>query len=204
MPTESRGWTPYDKLAGLAALALASGYVVDPVQAAVGTGMHALLAPAASLVPFSVLVLLLAGTTGLSSALLNLRLRNQERMAELRDRMNELRERLEGARERDDEAELEDLRAEQQELAAEWATAMKSQFRPMVWSMLVTVPAFLWLRWVFLAPSAAVAPAALALPVVGNVAWTATLGPLQVWLAWYLGCSVSTGVVARKVVARLA
>ncbi|WP_435179872.1 hypothetical protein [Halorussus sp. AFM4] len=57
----------------------------------------------------------------------------------------------------------------------------------------------------FVAPSAAVAPAALALPVVGQVAWTATLvGPLKVWLAWYVGCSLSTGLVARKVVARLA
>ncbi|WP_135805299.1 DUF106 domain-containing protein [Halorussus marinus] len=204
MATESAGWTARDKLAGVGALVMLSGYFVDPIGTAVGAGMQAALAPAASFVPFSVLVFLLAGTAGLSSALLNAKLRNQERMAELRDRMTEIRDRVENARDRGDDDAVEELRAEQQELMGDWLAQMKTQFRPMVWSMLVSVPAFLYLRWVFLAPSAAVAPAALALPVVGHVAWTATIvGPLQVWLAWYVGCSVSTGIVARKIVARV-
>lgn len=205
MATESGSWSGYDKLAGLVVLALFAGYHVQPIQEVVGTGMHAILAPAASFVPFSILMLLLAGTTGVSSAILNVKLRNQDRLDELRDRMTEIREGLESAHESDDEDAIEDLRAEQQELATDWLTAMKAQFRPAVWSMLVSLPAFLWLRWVFLAPSVAIAPAAFALPLVGHVAWTATVvGPLKVWLAWYVGCSVSTGIVARKVVARAA
>ncbi|WP_132057387.1 DUF106 domain-containing protein [Halorussus amylolyticus] len=205
MTTESRGWTRYDKLAGLAALALLSGYYVDPIQAAVGTGLHAILAPAAALVPFSVLILLLAGTTGVSSAILNVKLRNQDRMDDLQERMADLRERLDSARERDDEDTIEDLRAEQQDVMMDWMSAMKTQLRPAAWSMLISIPTFLWLRWVFLAPSVAVAPAAFALPLVGHVAWTATvIGPLKVWLVWYVGCSISTGIVARKVAARVA
>ncbi|WP_135828685.1 DUF106 domain-containing protein [Halorussus halobius] len=204
MATESRGWSRYDKLAGLASLALLSGYYVTPIQEAVGVAMQALLGPATTVLPFSVLILLLAGTTGLSSALLNLKLRNQDRMDELRDRMNDLRDRMESARERDDDDAVEELQTEQQELMVDWMTAMKSQFRPAVWSMLVTVPAFLYLRWLFLAPTAAIAPAAFAVPMLGHVAWTATLvGPVQVWLAWYVGCSISTGLVARKVVSRV-
>lgn len=205
MAIESAGWTAYDKVAVMVALGLLSGYYVPVIQETVAAGMHAVLAPAASLVPFYALMFLLAGTTGLSSAFINVKLRNQERMAELCDRMNEIRERLDAARERDDEDALADLRAEQQDLVGDWLTAMKAQFRPAVWSMLVSLPAFLWLRWVFLAPTAAVAPAALALPVVGPIAWTATIvGPLKVWLAWYVGCSISTGLVARKLIARVA
>ena len=64
MTTGARGWTGYDKFAGLVALALLSGYYVEPIQGAVGGGLHTILAPAAALVPFSVLILLLAGTTG--------------------------------------------------------------------------------------------------------------------------------------------
>lgn len=205
MTTESSRWTGYDKLAGLVALALMAGYHVTPIQRAVAAAMQAMLGPATTILPFSVLVLLLAGTTGLSSAVLQVKLRNQERIERLQERMSDLRDRLESARENDDEDAIDDIRAEQQDLAGEYLAAMKTQLRPAVWSMLVTLPVFLWLRWVFVAPSAAVAPAAFAIPLVGHVAWTATLvGPLQVWLAWYLGCSITTGLLARKAVARLA
>ncbi len=201
----SDGWTGYDKLAGLLALVLMAGYYVTPIQQAVAGAVHAMLGPATTILPFSVLVLLLAGTTGLSSALLQTKLRNRERMERLQERMSDLRDQLESARERDDEEELAELREEQQDLTVEYLAAMKTQLRPAAWSMLVSIPAFLWLRWVFLAPSVAVAPAAFALPLVGHVAWTATVvGPLKVWLAWYVGCSLSTGLLARKAVARLA
>ncbi|UPV73112.1 EMC3/TMCO1 family protein [Halorussus limi] len=201
----SREWTGYDKLAGLVALALMAGYYVTPIQQTVGGAMHAMLGPATTILPFSVLILLLAGTTGLSSAVLQTKLRNRERMERLQERMSDLRDRLESTRERDDEDAVEELRAEQRDLTGEYLAAMKTQLRPAVWSMLVSVPVFLWLRWVFVAPSVAVAPAAFALPLVGHVAWTATLvGPLKVWLAWYVGCSLSTGLLARKAVARLA
>ncbi|MFC4449404.1 DUF106 domain-containing protein [Halorussus aquaticus] len=206
MATESsEGWTGYDKLAGLVALTLMAGYYVTPIQRGVAGALHAMLGPATTILPFSVLVLLLAGTTGLSSAVLQTKLRSQRRVERLQERMSDLRERMESARERDDEDAVEDLRDEQMELTTDYLAAMKTQFRPAVWSMLVSVPVFLWLRWVFVAPSAAVAPAALALPVVGQVAWTATLvGPLKVWLAWYVGCSLSTGLLARRAIARLA
>lgn len=205
MSTESSRWTGYDKLAGLVALALMAGYHVTPIQGAVAAAMQAMLGPATTILPFSVLVLLLAGTTGLSSAVLQAKLRNQERIERLQSRMSDLRDRLESARENDDEDAIDDIRAEQQDLAGEYLAAMKTQLRPAVWSMLVTLPVFLWLRWVFVAPNAAVAPAAFAIPLVGHVAWTATLvGPLQVWLAWYLGCSITSGLLARKAVARLA
>lgn len=205
MTTESSGWTGYDKLAGLVALALIAGYHVTLIQRAVAGAMQAMLGPATTILPFSVLVLLLAGTTGLSSAILQAKLRNQERIERLQSRMSDLRDRLESARENDDEDAIDDIRAEQQDLTVEYLAAMKTQLRPAVWSMLVTLPVFLWLRWVFVAPNAAVAPAAFAIPLVGHVAWTATLvGPLQVWLAWYLGCSITSGLLARKAVARLA
>lgn len=199
----ARGWTAYDKLAGLLALALMTGYYVAPIQRAVGTTMQALLGPAATLLPFSVLMVLLAGTTGLSSAVLNAKLRSQEGMEAVRERMTDLQDRLDAARERDDDETVEELLDEQRAVTLRMLAGMKSQFRPVVWSMLISIPVFLWLRWVFVAPSVAIAPAALALPVVGPIAWTASLvGPVKVWLAWYIGCSLSTGVVARRLVAR--
>jgi uncharacterized membrane protein (DUF106 family) len=105
--------------------------------------MHAMLGPAATILPFSALMLLLAGTTGLSSAVLSVKLRSQERMDRLQERMAELRERLEAARKYDDEDAIEELQTEQQELTVEYLAAMKTQLCPAVWSMLVSLPVFL-------------------------------------------------------------
>lgn len=85
------------------------------------------------------------------------------------------------------------------------AEMVKGSFRPMVWSLLVTAPVFIWLRWVFTSPATAIVPVAFFLPVVGHVAWTATVvGPLKVWLVWYIGASASSGYVGRKIVRRVA
>ncbi len=76
---------------------------------------------------------------------------------------------------------MERLRSEQRGLMKHQAEMVKGSFRPMVWSLLVTAPVFIWLRWVFTSPATAIVPVAFFLPVVGHVAWTATVvGPLKV------------------------
>lgn len=200
MDTERVGWTGYDRAAGVVSLALMAGYFVDPIQAAVVAALSVALEPLAVAVPFSVLVVLLAGTNGVYTAILQVKLRNQDRIDDLQDRMKTLRERLEEAN-----GEQADLADHQRELARTWTALMKSSLRPMAWSMLVTVPAFLWLRWVFVAAAPGLAPAAVFIPLLGHTPWTATLvGPIKLWLVWYVGASLSTGYVARKAVGRVA
>lgn len=205
MESERRdGWTGYDRAAGLVAALLAAGYVVQPIQEVVVAAFSAVLVPLSVVLPFSVLMVLLAGTNGIYTAFLQVRLRNQDRIDGLQERMETLQERVESAGGTDDEApdELDDVR---HELTRTWAALLKQNLRPMVWSMLVTIPAFLWLRWVFVAPAAGFAPAAVFVPLLGQVPWTATVvGPVKLWLAWYFGASISTGFVARRVVGRVA
>ncbi|WP_256300103.1 DUF106 domain-containing protein [Haloarchaeobius salinus] len=201
--TDDTGWSTADRVAGLLALVLAAGYVLSPIQTAVAMVWSAVLGPFTVILPFSVLVLLLAGTNGVFTALLQAKLRDSDRVERLQGRIEELQARQREAREADD-LSVDDLDDEQLELNRTMLAMLKANFRPLVWSMLVTIPTFLWLRWVFLAPAAGIAPAMVFVPLVGQLSWTATvIGPVKLWLAWYFGASLSTGFVARRVVRRV-
>lgn len=191
-------------MATVLALVLASGYVIPSVGTLIATTVHAVLVPVVAVAPFPVVLLGLAAAAGTYSALLHHRLGDGERLGDLQERTNDLQERLAAAREADDDEELEALRAEQEELTGEWLSAMGSQLRPMLYALLVSAPLFLWLKWLFAAPVAAVAPTALVVPLFGSVAWTAGIvGPIKIWLLWYFGGTVSANVLVRRVAARV-
>ena len=194
------GWTVYDKLAGAFALVLMTGYYLTPVQSAVVATLDVVLSPLATLVPVSVFLFGLAGATGLYSTALQLLLQDSDAMERLQERMKTLQGKLQSPP--DDDADA--LGDDQRELMRSWMTMLKLQFRPMVWSMLLTIPVFRWIRWAMVNPAAATIPVALSLPVVGHVALTATLvGPVKVWLVWYLGGSISFSFVSRRVLSRV-
>jgi len=186
-------WTLTDKLVAALVFLLATGYVVAPIRELVVGTLTGVLGPLSVWLPFSVLVVGLGGLSGVTSAVARRVVRDAERAERARERVEELRERL---------ADSDDELAETRErLRSETLTALAEDLRPAVYSAAVTIPAFLWLRWVFTAPAAALAPATVIVPFVGPVAWTATLvGPVKLWLVWYLGASLSTGAVARRVV----
>ncbi|KZN23685.1 hypothetical protein A4G99_12460 [Haladaptatus sp. R4] len=196
-------WTVYDKFAGLLALALLSGYYLAPVQGSIAMAVNLVLSPLATLLPVSVFLFGLAGTTGLYSTTLRLLLGDSERMERLQERIETLQKRISSSTEEDGDG-TDSIADEQTELLRSWLAMLKLQFRPLAWSMLLTVPVFLWIRWAMANPAAATVPLALSLPVVGHIALTATLiGPVKVWLVWYVGGSISTSFVSRRVLSRV-
>lgn len=202
MVLESSGWTVYDTAASILALVLLSGYAFAPVQYVVATTLNLVLSPLATLIPLSLFLLGLSGVTGISATALRHLLLDSDRLDRLQSRITELQEKI-AAGQRDKDS-TDAVTEEQQELVNSTITMMKLQFRPMVWSMIVTVPVFLWLRWAVMAPTAAAIPVALTLPVVGQIALSATLvGPLKVWIVWYIGGSISASVLSRRLLARV-
>ncbi|MCO8243879.1 MULTISPECIES: EMC3/TMCO1 family protein [unclassified Haladaptatus] len=196
-------WTVYDKFAGLLALTLMSGYYLAPVQGSIAMAVNLVLSPLATLLPVSVLLFGVAGTTGLYSTTLRLLLGDSERMERLQERIETLQKRTSSSTEEDGDG-TDSIADEQTELLRSWLAMLKLQFRPLAWSMLLTVPVFLWIRWAMANPASATVPLALSLPVVGHIALTATLiGPVKVWLVWYIGGSISTSFVSRRVLSRV-
>jgi uncharacterized membrane protein (DUF106 family) len=122
-------------------------------------------------------------------------------MGEYQGRMQELKERREAAKERGDDAELERIKEEQMEAMGDQLGMFKAQFRPMVWIMLLTIPAFLWMYWMILDVGVGNGQSTVAvLPLMGEITnWNAGgLGPMPAWIIWYFLCSLGFTQLLRK------
>jgi uncharacterized membrane protein (DUF106 family) len=195
----SGGWSTADRAAGVGALVLMTGYQVAGIRNAVGGTLDVVLGPAEAMVPFPALVLLLAVGSAVATTLVRRRLGGDDAGTE---RVDEIREEVAAARERGDEERVQELAEEQKQLVV---STFSGQLRPMAWTMVLTVPLFLWLYWVTLSPTQAVAPVVTVLPYLGDVVWTAkVVGPMRAWMLWYLACSLSSGAAVRRAVGRVA
>jgi len=196
---ETRPLTKWDKIAGLVVVGLMAGFMLNPIQSTVAAVLSLVFHPLSTVLPFSALLSGVGSGIGLVTTVVALRVKDEDRAQELKHRAETLQERLDSDEENEDGEDLSP------ELAKTQWELLKTSMRPALWSALVTVPTFLWLRWIFADPATALAPAVVVLPAVGPVALTATIvGPVKVWLAWYLGASISTRLVARRVIRRLA
>lgn len=200
------GWTSADKLAGVVALCLMGGYQVPAIRDAVAGTVDVALGSIVGTVPFPALVLGLAVVVAVTSTGVRRYLGGDGASGtdELRERMESLREDLRAAREREDEAAIERLEAEQREAMTEQFVGLKLQFRPLVWTMLLTIPVFMWLTWLTVDPTGAIASASTFIPVFGEIVWTArVVGPVQAWILWYGLCSLLASVATRRTIDRL-
>lgn len=199
---ESGGWTTADKLAGLVAISLMGGYQIPAIRDAVAGAVDVVLGPTVGTLPFPALLFCLAAAVAVTSTSVRRRLGGGE-MGDIRERTDSLREDLRRAREREDDATIERLEARQRELVSEQFGAMKLQFRPLVWTMLLTIPVFMWLTWLTVDPVGAVVSASTFIPMLGEIVWTArVVGPVQAWILWYAFCSLVASVATRQTLDR--
>ena len=186
-PEDDSSWSMYDKLAALGAVGLFAGYSISSVRDVIGNIMDVGLGFLDAALPFYVVILVLALFTGLYSTLLQSNLMNTEKMAYYQQKMKDLQDRRKEAQEADDDEALDKIQEEQMEAMGENLGMFKEQFRPMVWIMLLTIPAFLWMYWMILEKGAGALE--VTMPLLGTVSWQAgVLGPLQAWILWYFLC----------------
>ncbi|ESS03239.1 MAG: putative membrane protein [uncultured archaeon A07HR67] len=201
---ETTSWTKWDKLAALATVGAFVGYAVSPVRNLIAGAIDIVLGPLLGLVPFYVVIMLIALGTGLYSTLLRAGLMDMEKMSMYQDRMKDIQERRKEAKEQDDDEALDAIQDEQMEAMGDQLGMFKEQFRPMVWIMFLTIPAFLWMFWVIgyrgsesAYPS--VATQEIVMPLAGTVTWdTGIVGPMQVWIVWYFLCSMAFTQLVQK------
>ncbi|MEF8756752.1 MAG: DUF106 domain-containing protein [Halobacteriales archaeon] len=196
---EDEGWSQWDKLAALGSLGLFAGYSIPQVRDLIGGSIDLLLGPMNELVPFHVVVLLIAVVTGIVTTIVQGSLMDPEKMGKYQDRMKEIQNRREKAKERGDDEALEQIQQEQMAAMGDQVGMIKEQFRPTVWIMLVTIPFFLWIYWNVLDGHLAAADQTIVTPLLGEVSWsTGVLGPMQMWIIWYFLCSMSFSNIIRK------
>jgi uncharacterized membrane protein (DUF106 family) len=203
---DDSGWTMWDKGAAVGSVLLFLGYSQRPIRNAVGETIDVLLGPLDQALPFYLVIMTLAVLTGLYSTLLQANLMDMEKMGEYQERMQEIQDRRKAAKERGDDEALEEIQEEQMEAMGDQLGMFKLQFRPMVWIMLLTVPAFLWMYWKILSGGGTiVGDVQVVMPFIGELGaedadgWTTgVVGPMQAWIVWYFLCSMAFTQVIRK------
>lgn len=110
---------------------------------------------------------------------------NQDQMKDMKERMNSLQDKIKKAREEDNQKELTKYN---QELMKLTSGQMKMQFKPMIITMVVIVPIFIWVG-----PNLFGEKAIVELPftIFGHSSLT--------WIWWYIIISLPMGFLFRKI-----
>lgn len=197
--TGDSSWSTWDKLAAVGAVALFAGYSINWVRDAVGGTVDILLGPIDAVLPFYIVVMVLALMTGLYSTLLQANLMDMEKMSKYQERMKDIQAKRKEAQKNGDDEALDKIREEQMDAMGDQMGMFKEQFRPMVWTMFLTIPAFLWIYWMVLDGHVAGAETTIVTPLIGSADWTTkVLGPMQLWIIWYFLCSMGFTQLIRK------
>ena len=199
----SSGWSIYDKIAALVAISFIPAYQIQSLQNLIASTVDVIMGPLDSILPFYVMIIVLSVFTGFYSTFLQASLMDTEKMGVIQEKMSDIQKRREKARESDDDAALERIQEEQMDAMSDQLGMFKLMFRPMVWIMLITIPAFLWMYWMLGvgggASHIAAAESSIILPLLGQVNWTEGIaGPLQAWILWYGICSFGFRLVIQK------
>jgi uncharacterized membrane protein (DUF106 family) len=196
---ETTTWSKWDKLAAVASIGLFLGYSQNGIRSAVGQVVNVVLGPIDAALPFYVVIMIVAMLTGLYTTLLQDNLMDMEKMSMYQDRMKNIQKRQKEAKEKGDEQAMERIRQEQMEAMGDQTGMFKEQFRPMVWTMFITIPAFLWMYWRIGGNPTPVVPHQIVLPMVGQTGWSqGVLGPMMAWIVWYFLCSMAFTQLIRK------
>ena len=195
-------WSSYDKMAAVVTVGLFAAYGWKPLRDIIGNVMNVVLGPLTDLLPFYAVIMVIALATGLYSTLLQANLMDMDKMSMYQERMKDIQERRKEAQKNDDDEALDAIQQEQMEAMGDQMGMFKEQFRPMVWIMFLTIPAFLWMYWAIGVGGNAEAHVTMqniVLPLVGEVSWTeGVLGPMQAWIVWYFLCSMGFTQIIRK------
>jgi uncharacterized membrane protein (DUF106 family) len=198
---EDEGWRTIDKAAAAVAVTLILGYNYAPIRNTVGGAIDLVLGPVANVLPFYGVILLAALITGVVSVLVQGNMMDSSAMAGQQEKVQELKERRKKAQEEGDEEELEKINKEQMELMQEQFGNFAQNFRPMVWTMTLSIPIFLWMYWQLRSGDVPVVPNKMVMPMLGEVGWNQgvhNMVPFPAWIVWYFVCSMSLSQLIRK------
>jgi len=197
---DDEGWRTIDKLALVGAVGMILGYNYNPIRDTIGNAIDLVLGPVTASLPFYGVVLVAAVLTGVASVLVQGQMMDYSGMSGNQEKMEELKERRKKAKEEGDDEELERINQEQQELVMEQFSNFASNFRPMIWTMAVSIPVFLWMYWQ-LGTDPSVKDQVMVMPMLGEVGWREGIVgfiPFPAWIVWYFLCSMSLSQLLRK------
>ncbi len=166
--------------------------------------VNIVIGPFAALgLPFFALVLILATITGFYSSLIQKYTIDYEKMAENQAKTKEFQAKFREAQLSGDEKLIKKMQARQQAMMADQMDMSKSQFKPMAYILVLTVPIFFWLIEHIPTEAQMLADPSLSTAIVIPFAGLSTylevyLGFFPLWILWYMLCSLVMSQIIRK------
>jgi uncharacterized membrane protein (DUF106 family) len=147
-----------------------------------------------NLLPFHIVILVLAAVTGLYASLIQKYTMDWDFLKYQQVRMREFQVEMREAQASGDKARLQQLQNEQMAMMGDQGKMMKMQFKPMAYIGIVSVPLFMW-AYLYIGNHEIF----FNFPFWGrqNITHTA-LGPIVYWFYWYFICSIPVSQVIRK------
>jgi uncharacterized membrane protein (DUF106 family) len=187
-------------------LALAVGFVLffgimisTELRHGIGVVMNYVLGWMPAILPFHVVLFILAAITGLYASLIQKYTMDWDFLREQQEKMRRVQREMREAQLSGDQARQQKLQAEQMKMVSEQGKMMQMQFKPMLYIGIVSIPLFMWAYWYLTPDLSNITTPVMTFPFWGEQTITGSvLGPIIYWFYWYFICSIPVSQIIRK------
>jgi uncharacterized membrane protein (DUF106 family) len=147
------------------------------------------------ILPFHVVLFILAAVTGLYASLIQKYTMDWDYLRNSQEKMKKLQRNMKEAQLSGDQSRIQAMQNEQMKAVADQGKMMQMQFKPMLYIGIVSIPLFMW-AYLFISNNPNMM---MTFPFWGthNIN-TTVLGPILYWFYWYFICSLPVSQIIRK------
>ena len=147
------------------------------------------------ILPFHVVLFILAAVTGLYASLIQKYTMDWEFLRSSQEKMKKLQRNMKEAQLSGDQSRIQAMQNEQMKAVADQGKMMQMQFKPMLYIGIVSIPLFMW-AYLFISNNPGMM---MTFPFWGTHDLNSTvLGPILYWFYWYFICSLPVSQIIRK------
>ncbi len=188
-----------------AALALGFGMMFgiillgETFRMQVGELVEILLGPLPEILPFHIMLFVMAAITGLYASLIQKYTMDWELMRRVQDQMKNFQKDFREAQLADNQSKVKKMEAERSAMMNDQMQMTKQQFKPMAYISIISLPLFMWAYLYIGQHTDPSQIPTMVFPFWGEKELTApVLGPIQYWIYWYFICSLPISQIIRK------
>jgi uncharacterized membrane protein (DUF106 family) len=147
------------------------------------------------ILPFHVVLFILAAVTGLYASLIQKYTMDWDYLRNSQEKMKKLQRNMKEAQLSGDQSRIQAMQNEQMKAVADQGKMMQMQFKPMLYIGIVSIPLFMW-AYLFISNNPNMM---MTFPFWGTHDINSTvLGPILYWFYWYFICSLPVSQIIRK------
>jgi uncharacterized membrane protein (DUF106 family) len=147
------------------------------------------------ILPFHVVLFILAAVTGLYASLIQKYTMDWEFLRNSQEKMKKMQRNMKEAQLSGDQSRIQAMQNEQMKAVADQGKMMQMQFKPMLYIGIVSIPLFMW-AYLFISNNPNMM---MTFPFWGTHPINATVwGPILYWFYWYFICSLPVSQIIRK------